>query len=344
MFSDLDMLHITFKNVLSQPVVVSLNSPRARIQELTVIQFRDYERRITIQPGASHSITVHWGDKSNIKAPVTVLLQTEKPAEGQNYAPALNCFELLNYMVEYPKIDREANATYDQDTEVVQIRAHMDYAVNVNYPPAVLNIESRPNFFTIGSKNPALDLFGLKGFQSYVPVKANVSQVGDVGDPKWVSLKESPRPCLGLVKDRDGLLALAAMEADYSQQLPIQLSSYARKGYRLFIPGLAVTKAINTAGDHTSWATISLFAYDQGHLKWYLWNDENGAPYKFGEDDTWNKRNDLNLVPSGVMGVLLDTNSTGFAGVQLTLDDILGWLDSTSHVIGIVAGIVGLFA
>lgn len=326
-FSDLDKFHIKFKNVLSQPIVVSLNSPRSRIQEVGVIQFRDFERRITIQPGATHEVSVHWGDKSNIKAPLIHLIQTEAPKDASKQAPALPVIEVIDYMIEYPNVDREANTVYMDDTEVVSIRATMGYVVNVNYPPQIGEMEDRPIFMTIGSQFPNEDLFGLKGITGYVTVKTDESRVSLRNETT-----EQSYPFVGLAPENKGTPhKLCVVNRDRTNWRPVELPlQKSVSGLRITVPGIAISR---------EGIIYSLFAFSPLHKGWVLWDEYNNKPLEYHLSNPENT-----FVNSGVKALILDTSMTGGGSISLSISDIIGFLDSITHVVGLVAGVVGLFA
>lgn len=327
-FSDIDGLTISFKNLLSQPIVVSLNSPRSRIQNIDVVQFRDYERRATIGPGASHSVTMHWGDKSNIKSPLARMIQTEKAPDGKKNAPALPVIEVIDYMVEYPEVDRESNSVYLDDTEVVAIRATMGYVVNANYPPQLSKVVDRPIFMTVGSTQPNEDLFGLQGVSGEMPVASAGS-----ADINTVSLRSNTAyPYIGLAPCGKGENhKLSVINRDNTHWESVELPLYKTQlGVRLIIPGIAATK------DGVSHST---FAYSNKDDAWVLWDEFNNSPLHYHLTDTRST-----YINSGVQGHIMDTCATAIGTLELTVADIVGFLDSITHVVGLIAGVVGLFA
>lgn len=344
-FSDITGMTIHIRNILSQPVLVTMNSPRAAIQEPFVVQYRDFQRKVSIPAGKRVSHTIHWGDKSNLKCPNFCLMPVEKPVKGKNYLDARLTIETLDFMVEYPSIDRESNSAYSAETEVVEIDVEINYIVNVNYPPSIVRTESPLPILIAGSKVPTLDLFGLKGAKNYVPVK-KVASVCDVGDPKWVSLRESTRPFVGLVREgpsHDHKLYLAAMEQGWGNPLPIQLRAYATATMRLWVPGICVSKPIDPQPSSShAWATVSLFGYSHGDKKWYLWSDNGDSPRSFSDISAFDDKNDLIIVPAGIQGLMLDTEGPGLA-LELALSDIIGFLDTVTRVLGVVSAAAGMF-
>lgn len=347
-FSDLLSFVVRLENILNQPIVVTLNSPRSRITEPEIPQFRDFQRKLEIKEGQTKTVAFHWRDSSNVKSPLFAMLQTEKPITGKKYTAAELVLEVLDFLVEYPSIDRESNSAYDIATEVIRVKMDLEYVVNVNYPLVLEKISAPVPFFIVGSDNPVLDLFGVKGFASYVP-NPNALGLGDVGDPKWISLRESERPFVGIVVEggtfETSTCYLAGLEADYKDALPLHLSMRAGDDVRLFVPGLALTRPIETDDDWKSWNVYSIFKWDRTSRKWYLWDELNGRPLRVGGTAKNDQDSNKMVVDSRVMGLLIDVSApkTAYRDYRISVDDVIGFLDCVTRVVGIVSAAVGLF-
>lgn len=337
-FSDILSATIRFTNMLSQEIVVTGNSPRGAINAPNSVRFRDFERRMVIKPGASVQMKVHWRDQSNVKTPLmTVLDQTIDNVNVKRPA-----FELLDYMVEYPDIDRESNTSYLPTTEICRVTYVVNYVVNVNFPPELTFTPIVP-FVLAGSVYPTKDLFGLAGV---APSKL-LSLRGNTA-PKWVSLSESTRPVVAMLREGDfgHLLYLAGAEADLSQPLPLQLGSFCSPDYRLMVPGLSATAPLDpTPSDPHAWRVVSLFGYSSQRRKWYLWDEFNNCPQNFANDSAWDKIGDQNIVPVGVQGLMINTGPDNvLTQVDVSVGDILHVLDTVTRVVGVVSALIGMFA
>lgn len=340
-FSDVGELHVTFRNMLSQEITITANSPRGTITSPDTIYFRDYQRKITLGAGQTRMVKVHWGDQANIKCPLFATVSVKDTSTATTVSKHL-CFEVLDYMVEYPKLDRESNSAYDKDTEVCAVSFKMHYLVNRNPPPDA-QVKYLQPFYIAGSNKPQSTLFSLTGQVN------KTRRVRDINQPNWIPLNESTRPFVAVVREGDEAnhrLKLCGVEAGWTDALPLQLGVYRSSRYRVWVPGLGTTRGLDPhPSTKHAWATVNLFGYDSASKAWYLWDEEINGPQLFGDKSDYDPYNDLSIVPAGMVGMVFDIGVGNIAGnLEITAEEVIAFLSTVTKVISVASSIVGLFA
>lgn len=140
-FADIGVTRVCFKNVSKQPIKVIVNSPRARIDDITHPYVRRFKRDMEVAPGRSKWFVAGWGDKANIFTPMVVKL-----AEGDGASTGTDTryitFAVADFVVVAPDIDEMSGKTAKElsSQSVVEVKYQQGYISTASYMGLYSNV------------------------------------------------------------------------------------------------------------------------------------------------------------------------------------------------------------